>query len=80
MDCRNDLFRPRFGTRRLHGCVRARVLANAGVILSLGVFETHSRLMLAIILGLVVGKLVGIFVAARLAVRFRIAVKPAEYS
>ena len=55
-------------------------LANAGVILSLGVFETHSRLMLAIILGLVVGKPVGIFVAAWLAVRFRIAVKPAEYS
>ena len=80
MDCRNDLFRPRFGTRRLHGCVRARVLANAGVILSLGVFETHSRLMLAIILGLVVGKPVGIFVAAWLEVRFRIAVESAEYS
>jgi NhaA family Na+:H+ antiporter len=55
-------------------------LANAGVILSLGVFETHSRLMLAIILGLVVGKPVGIFVAAWLAVQLRVAVKPAEYS
>ena len=55
-------------------------LANAGVILSMGVFETHSRLMLALILGLVVGKPVGIILAAWLAVRFRIAVKPAEYS
>jgi len=36
--------------------------------------------MLAIILGLVVGNPVGIFVAAWLAVRFRIAMKPAEYS
>lgn len=55
-------------------------LANAGVILSLGVFETHSGLMLAIILGLVIGKPVGIFAASWLAVRFRIAVKPEEYS
>jgi NhaA family Na+:H+ antiporter len=54
--------------------------ANAGVILSLDVFETHSRLMLAIILGLIVGKPAGIFVASWLAVRFRIAVKPKEYS
>jgi NhaA family Na+:H+ antiporter len=36
--------------------------------------------MLAIILGLVVGKPVGIFMASWLAVRFRIAVKPVEYS
>jgi Na+:H+ antiporter, NhaA family len=55
-------------------------LANAGVILSLNVVETHSRLMLAIILGLVIGKPVGIFVASWVAVRFRIAVKPKEYS
>jgi len=55
-------------------------LANAGVILSLGVFETHSSLMLAIIFGLVIGKPVGIFAASWLAVRFRIAVKPEEYS
>ena len=55
-------------------------LANAGVILSMGVFETHGSLMLAIILGLVVGKPVGIALAAWLAVRFRIAVKPPEYS
>ena len=55
-------------------------LANAGVIVSLDVFEGNSRLMLAIILGLVVGKPVGIFVASWLAVRFRLAVKPKEYS
>jgi Na+:H+ antiporter, NhaA family len=36
--------------------------------------------MLAIILGLVVGKPLGIFAASWLAVRFRIAVKPKEYS
>ena len=55
-------------------------LANAGVILSLDAFHGHSRLMLAIILGLVVGKPVGIFLASWLAVRFRIAVKPKDYS
>ena len=36
--------------------------------------------MLAIILGLVVGKPVGIVAASWLAVRFRIATKPPEYS
>ena len=55
-------------------------LANAGVILSLGVFETHGSLMLAIILGLVIGKPVGIVLSAWLAVRSGIAVKPPEYS
>lgn len=55
-------------------------LANAGVVLSLEVVETHGRLMVAIILALVVGKLVGITAGAWLAVRFGIAVKPAEYS
>jgi NhaA family Na+:H+ antiporter len=55
-------------------------LANAGVILSLGVFHGHTGLMLAIILGLVVGKPVGIFLASWLAVRFRVAVKPDDYS
>jgi Na+:H+ antiporter, NhaA family len=55
-------------------------LANAGVILTSSVFQTNGRLMLAIILGLVVGKPVGIFLAAWLAVRFRIAVKPKQYS
>jgi NhaA family Na+:H+ antiporter len=55
-------------------------LANAGVVLSLGVFKTHGWLMLAIILGLVIGKPLGIFFGSWLAVRLRIAVKPDEYS
>jgi len=55
-------------------------LANAGVAWSLGVFEGHGRLMLAIVLGLVVGKPVGIALAARLAVLFGIAEKPDAYS
>ena len=55
-------------------------LANAGVIMSLDVVQTHGSLMMAIILGLVIGKPVGIVSAAWLAVRFRIATKPPEYS
>jgi NhaA family Na+:H+ antiporter len=55
-------------------------LANAGVAWSLGVFEGHGRLMLAIVLGLVVGKPVGIVVAAWLAVVSGVAVKPEVYS
>ena len=55
-------------------------LANAGVVLSLGVFKTHTWLMLAIILGLVIGKPLGIFLGSWLAVHFRIAVKPDRYS
>src|SRR4051794_41062535 len=43
-------------------------LANAGVVWSLGAFEGHGRLMLAIILGLALGKPLGIVLAARLAV------------
>jgi NhaA family Na+:H+ antiporter len=63
-----------------YGVLPVFALANAGVILSLRVFETHGSLMLAIILGLVVGKPVGIVLAAWLAVRFGLAVKPEEYS
>ncbi len=55
-------------------------LANAGVIISLDVIQTHGSLMLAIILGLVVGKPVGMLSAAWLAVRIGFAAKPAEYS
>jgi len=55
-------------------------LANAGVIISLGVFHTHANLMLGIILGLVLGKPLGILLAAWAAVRSGIAVKPPEYS
>jgi NhaA family Na+:H+ antiporter len=63
-----------------YGVLPVFALANAGVILSLGVFATHGSLMLAIILGLVIGKPVGIVLAAWLAVRLGIAVKPAAYS
>jgi NhaA family Na+:H+ antiporter len=55
-------------------------LANACVIISLGVMHTHGDLMLAVILGLVFGKPTGIVLAAWLAVRVGIAVKPDEYS
>lgn len=55
-------------------------LANAGVIISLDVIQTHGSLMLAIILGLVIGKPVGMLSAAWLAVRIGLAAKPAEYS
>ncbi len=55
-------------------------LANAGVILSVGVVQSHGNLMLGIITGLVLGKPVGILLAAWLAVRSGIAEKPPEYS
>jgi Na+:H+ antiporter, NhaA family len=55
-------------------------LANAGVIISLGVMQTHGNLLLGVILGLVLGKPLGIVLAAWLAVRFGIAEKPPEYS
>jgi len=55
-------------------------LANAGVIMSIDVVQTHGSLMLAIILGLVVGKPVGMLTAAWLAVRIGLATKPEEYS
>jgi len=55
-------------------------LANAGVIMTLDVVQTHGSLMLAIILGLVIGKPVGMLSASWLAVRFRIATNPPEYS
>jgi NhaA family Na+:H+ antiporter len=63
-----------------YGVLPVFALANAGVMLSLDVFETHGRLMLAIILGLAIGKPVGIILASWLAVRFGIAVKPEAYS
>lgn len=55
-------------------------LANAGVALSLGVFEGRTRLTLAIVLGLVVGKPAGILVAARTATALGLAEKPDAYS
>lgn len=55
-------------------------LANAGVMLSFDIVQGNAALILAIVLGLVVGKPAGIVLAAWLAVRFGIAVKPAEYT
>jgi NhaA family Na+:H+ antiporter len=55
-------------------------LANAGVVISAGVLEGRDTLLLAIIAGLVVGKPLGMLGATALAVRLRVAVKPAEYS
>lgn len=55
-------------------------LANAGVVISTGVFEGNWQFMIAIILGLVVGKPLGIFTGAWLASALKIADKPASYS
>jgi NhaA family Na+:H+ antiporter len=55
-------------------------LANAGVEISLAVFEGQVRLMSAIALGLVIGKPVGIVLAAWLAVLTGVAAKPSAYS
>ena len=55
-------------------------LANAGVVWSSGVIQSHGQLMLAIVLGLVLGKPLGIFLGARIAVGAGVAVKPGAYS
>ncbi len=55
-------------------------LANAGVVVSAGVFEGNWQFMIAIIVGLVVGKPLGVFSGAWLASVFKIADKPAAYT
>jgi NhaA family Na+:H+ antiporter len=55
-------------------------LANAGVVISSGVFAGNWMFMLAIILGLVVGKPLGVFTGAWLASAAKIADKPSSYS
>ena len=55
-------------------------LANAGVVITSEVFKTDLQLMMAIFFGLVVGKPVGILLFSWLAVRFKIAEKPASYN
>ena len=55
-------------------------LANAGVALSTDVLRGHEPLMTAIALGLVAGKPLGLLGASALAVRLKIAEKPAAYS
>ena len=55
-------------------------LANSGVVISTDVFKTDLLLMMGIFFGLVVGKPVGIYVFSKLAVRLKIAEKPASYN
>ena len=55
-------------------------LANAGLLLSSGLFEGHGKLMAAIAFGLIVGKPAGMVLFAALAVRLGLATKPAAYS
>lgn len=72
--------------RRLHGFVAFLImplfaLANAGVNLRTGLFESLSVPVFAgVLLGLVLGKPIGITLFAWLAVRFSMAVLPAETS
>ena len=54
--------------------------ANAGVVVSMNVFNGHETLILAIMAGLIVGKPLGMTLFTMLAVRFGWASKPAEYS
>ncbi len=55
-------------------------LANAGVAMTGGVLAGRGRLMAAVVVGLTIGKPLGIILASALAVRLKVAVKPAEYS
>ena len=55
-------------------------LANAGLVWTSGIFETHTRLVLAIALGLTVGKPVGIVAGSWIVVRLKIAEKPEDYT
>jgi NhaA family Na+:H+ antiporter len=55
-------------------------LANAGVVWSADLLQSHRALVLAVVLGLVVGKPLGITLGAWLAVRTRLASKPNAYS
>lgn len=68
------------GTRSSYVVLPLFALANAGVVMSVDIFETHFGLELAIIVGLVVGKPLGMTAAAALAVRIGIATKPDAYS
>jgi Na+:H+ antiporter, NhaA family len=55
-------------------------LANAGVVLTTGIWSGHEPLIVAIVAGLALGKPLGFLAASALAVRLGIAVKPAAYS
>jgi NhaA family Na+:H+ antiporter len=55
-------------------------LANAGVVIAAEVFGGHGWLMAAIVCGLTIGKPVGFLLASWLAVKLKVAEKPAAYS
>ena len=55
-------------------------LANAGVAVGTDIFDHHSLLVLAIMVGLMVGKPLGFVLASALAVRLGLAHKPGAYS
>lgn len=55
-------------------------LANAGVIITTGIFEGNWQFMTAIIAGLVIGKPLGVWSGAWLASRLKIAIKPEAYT
>jgi Na+:H+ antiporter, NhaA family len=55
-------------------------LANAGVVIAAEVIGGHGWLMAAIICGLTIGKPVGFLLASWLAVKLKVAEKPAAYS
>lgn len=68
------------GARSSYVVLPLFAFANAGVGLSTSVLSGHEPLMLAIMAGLLIGKPLGLVGASLLAVRLRLAVKPAEYS
>ena len=68
------------GTQSSYVVLPLFALANAGVMISLDVVDTHRGLVLAIVGGLVIGKPLGMGVAAVLAVRSGLASKPDAYS
>ena len=68
------------GTQSSYVVLPLFALANAGVVMSMDVFGTHSGLVLAIMVGLVIGKPLGMATAALLAVRLGLATKPDAYS
>ena len=70
----------RGGTRSSYLVLPLFALANAGVILSIDIFETHQELVQAIIAGLVIGKPLGMTLFAVFAVAIGIPTKPKSYS
>ncbi len=68
------------GARSSYLVLPVFALANAGVAMTGGVFAGRERLVAAVIVGLMIGKPLGIILACALAVRLKVAVKPAEYS